>query len=85
MSELENDIEKRILDRLSVWLNDSFALCEMGNLRSSTSAAIVMRALLWALISGFIQKGAKKDDLLDVVDTNWDLVWKAKSRLENGE
>lgn len=82
MSQIEYDIEKRILDKLSVWLTDSFALCEMANIRTSTATAIVMRALLWCLISGLMQKGSNKRDFLEVCGTNWDLVLKHRPKLD---
>lgn len=79
---IEYDIEKRILDRLSLWITDSIALCEMGNLSHSRTTTIVMRALLYALITGLIQKGANKSDFMEIVSTNYDMVHKLKSRLE---
>ena len=76
---MQGDIENRILDKLSVWLKDSFALCEMAELSKSVATTIVMRSLLYALITGLIQKGASKADFLEIVGTNWDLVTKLKS------
>ena len=81
--QIEYDIEKRILDKLSLWLNDSIALCEMADIRKSTAVAIVMRGLLWCLISGLIQKGSSKADFLEIAATNWDIVMAAKPKLES--
>ena len=75
---IRDDIENRILDKLSLWLKDSFALCEMADMGSNLATAIVMRALLYALITGLIQKGSNKADFLEIVNTNWDIVAKLK-------
>ena len=52
MYEAEKDAERHIIDKLGVWMTDSFARCELADIRTSTSVAIVMRALLFALIIG---------------------------------
>lgn len=81
MNKTEKDVEKRILEKLGNWLDDSFALCETANIRNSAATAIVMKALMWPLILAMIKKGARKDDLLKVVSNNWDIVWKHNPRL----
>jgi len=74
MYEAEKDAERHILDRLGIWLTDSFERCALADLRKSTSSAIIMRALMYCLIIGMIRKGASKADMMEVFSNNWDMM-----------
>jgi hypothetical protein len=82
MNQVHIDIEKRIIDKLALWLTDSFALCEMAEMRKSTATAIIMRALMYCLLTGFAKKASDKADVMEVISTNWDLL--INSRKEQG-
>jgi hypothetical protein len=84
MYEMEKDIEKRIIDKLSLWLKDSFELCEMAEIRKSTSVAIVMRALMFSLLLGLVKKGSSKADMLEVMGNNWDILVERRKSHDKG-
>lgn len=73
-SQIEHDIEKRVIDKLALWLKDSCALCEMAQLSNSRTTVIIVRSLLFAMLSGLIQKGASKADVMEIISTNWDMI-----------
>lgn len=74
MTPLDNDVEKHIIDKLALWLIDSFALCGTAEMPKTKATAIVMRALMFALLAGLAKKGSNKRDVLEVVSTNWDIL-----------
>lgn len=74
MYEAEKDAERHIIEKLGQWITDSFARCELADIRKSTAIAIIMRALLYAFIIGLMRKGANKEDMLKVFSNNWDMM-----------
>lgn len=78
MTAIEQDVEKRIIDKLALWLKDSFALCEMVDMPKGKATVIVMRTLLFALLAGLAKKGSNKQDVMEVISTNWDLLIERK-------
>jgi hypothetical protein len=82
MNQLDQDIEKRIIDKLAMWLTDSVALYKMAEIRESTGTAMIMRALMYALLTGFARKNHHKADVMQVISTNWDLLVQSRKEQE---
>lgn len=83
MARKIDDVEAQVNADLSDWLTDSLALCEAEGLSNVDSTSVVMRALLYCLLSGLMRKGAKRDDILAVVSANWDVLSEARNKREH--
>jgi len=79
---MTEDLEKEVADKLSGWIKDSMVRLETARVSNTKAAAIVMRSLLYALISGLMQKGATKAEFLEVSGANWDVVAEIRGKIQ---
>lgn len=75
----EEDVEAKIIKNLNSWLKDSLIICSEAHLTKFETTSVIMRALLWVLLSGLMEKGARLDDVLKVISANWNILHQDKA------
>jgi hypothetical protein len=67
MSQLERDIERRIHERLRLWINDSIELYRMAGLSFTNYYPAIAYALIQATVAMFVAVGLNRNEAHEIL------------------
>ena len=67
LTQLEKDIRNRLNEKLELWVEDSFSLCDSARFDEGKAMALVLSVLLSATMQGLYSAGYNQGQIIEMV------------------